>query len=119
MRCTGNDILIEFDHNPTGADLKLLEQPGNTEPVRDFLFFPVDANFHIKKNRIRGNHQTVAREYGFKFVPVLLSQSMGSRDCDFRASLRRCYPDQVRRVTWLCIRFSVRLRQTPLACKDP
>jgi hypothetical protein len=70
MRCTGNDILIEFDHNPTGADLKLLEQPGNTEPVRDFLFFSVDTNFHIPKKTAFAVPPTVAREYGFKFVPV-------------------------------------------------
>jgi hypothetical protein len=49
VRCPGNDILIELDDNPTGADLKILEQPGNTEPLRDFFFFPVDANFHIQK----------------------------------------------------------------------
>jgi len=54
----------------------------------------------------------VARENGFKFVPVRSPER--SRDCDFRASLRRRYPDQVRRVTWLFIRLSVRLRQTPL-----
>jgi len=55
----------------------------------------------------------VARENGFKFAPVRPPER--SRDCDFRASLRRRYPDQVRRVTWLFIRLSVRLRQTPLA----
>jgi hypothetical protein len=46
VRCAGNDILIEFDHNPTGAYLKLIEQPGYAEPLRDFFFFPVDPNFH-------------------------------------------------------------------------
>jgi hypothetical protein len=54
VRCAGNDILIEFDHNPTRADLKLLEQPGYAEPDRDFFLFSVDTNFHInEKNRIR------------------------------------------------------------------
>lgn len=70
VRWAGNDILIEFDHNPTRADLKLLKQLGYAEPVRDFLLFSVDANFHNQqKNRIRSNHLWVAREYGFKFVP--------------------------------------------------
>jgi hypothetical protein len=71
VRCAGNDILIEFDHNPTRTDLKLLEQPCYAEPVCDFFFFSVDTYFHNQqKNRIRSNHLTVAREYGFKFVPI-------------------------------------------------
>jgi hypothetical protein len=112
--CAGNDILIEFDHNPTRTDLKLLEQPGYAEPIRDFLLFSVDTNFHNQqKNRIRSNHLWVAREYGFKFVPDSLSQSMGSRDCDSHASLRRCYPDQVRRVTWLFQALSPPRADTP------
>jgi hypothetical protein len=57
VRCAGNNILIEFDHNPPWADLQLLEQPGDAEPVRDFFLFSVDPDFHNpKKNRIRSNH---------------------------------------------------------------
>jgi hypothetical protein len=71
VRCARNDILIEFDHNPARANLKLLEQPGYAEPLREFFLFSVDANFHKQqKNRIRSNHLTVAREYGFKFAPI-------------------------------------------------
>jgi hypothetical protein len=71
VRCARNDILIEFDHNPSRADLKLLEQLRYAEPVRDMFLFSIDANFHNQqKNRIRSNHLMVAREYGFKLVPL-------------------------------------------------
>jgi hypothetical protein len=77
VRRAGNDILIEFDHNPTRADLQLLKQPGYAEPVCDLFFFSVNPNFHNRqKNRIRSNHLTVVREYGFKFVPIRSAKCM-------------------------------------------
>jgi hypothetical protein len=71
VRYSGNNILIEFDYNPTWTDLQLFKQTSYAEPFRDFFFFSVDADFHNQqKNRIRSNHPWVAREYGFKFVPI-------------------------------------------------
>src|SRR6266850_2388512 len=80
------------------------------------LFSPLTRIFMKTKKPYPQYHLTVAREYGFKLVPIRSPER--SRDCDFHASLRRCYPDKVRRVTWLFIRLSVRLWQTPLAFKD-
>ena len=116
MRFPGNDITIKLDHDATGADLQFFKQPSYTEPVRNLPRFSVDTNFHINKKTVSANHPMVARENGFKFIP--LNSPERSRDCDSRASLRRRYPDQVRRVTRLFIRLSVRLRQTPLAFRD-
>jgi len=53
----------------------------------------------------------VAREYGFKFA--LPSDEGSGRD--FHASLRRCDPDQVRRVTCNVSGSQSVLEQTPLA----
>ena len=98
MRFTGNDVAIEFDHDTTGADLQFFKQASYVEPVRDLLFFSVDTNFHVNKKTVSTvTTPMVARENGFKFVPAHSPER--SRDCDFRASLRRRYPDQVRRVT--------------------
>jgi len=116
MRFPGNDITIELNHDATGADLQFFKQPSHIEPVRDLPLFSVDTNFHINK---KPSPQTTPWWLG-KTVSSSsrLHSSERSRDCDSRASLRRRYPDQVRRVTWLFIRLSVRLRQTPLAFRD-
>ena len=116
MRFTRHNITIELDHDASRADLQFIKQPSHIEPVRDLLLFSVDTNLHMNKKTVSANHPTVARENGFKFVPAYARERW--RDCDSRASLRRRYPDQVRRVTWLFIRLSVRLRQTPLAFRD-
>ena len=98
VRFARNDIAIKLDHDATGADLQFFKQANYVEPVRDLLFFSVDTNFHVNKKTVSTlTTPKVARENGFKFVPG--RSPMRWRDCDFRASLRRRYPDQVRRVT--------------------
>src|SRR5258705_356820 len=60
------------------------------------FFSPLTVIFiRTKKIRIHADHPLVAREYGFKFVP----RREPKREFDFHASLRRCDPDQVQRVT--------------------
>jgi len=52
VRFTGNNIAIKLDHDTTGADLQFFKQASDVEPVRDFLFFSVDTNFHVNKKTV-------------------------------------------------------------------
>ena len=70
MHVTGNDTAIKFDHDAAGTDLQLFKQPSQTQPVRNFPFYSVDANLHVNKKPYPQYHLTVAREYGFKLVPI-------------------------------------------------
>lgn len=70
MRFTGNNIAIKLDHNTTGTDLQFFKQPSQARPVGDFPFFSVDANLHAIKKPYPQRHLKVAREYGFKLVPI-------------------------------------------------
>jgi hypothetical protein len=72
MRLARNNIPIELDDDPTGTHLQFFEQIRDAETRCDFLLFPIDANFHECKikNRIHKDHAKVAREYGFKLVPI-------------------------------------------------
>jgi hypothetical protein len=71
----GNDIAVEFDHDAAGTDLQLFEELGNAQPLGNLLFFSIDVNFHEnEKNRIRADHLTVAREYGFKRAPSVTAK---------------------------------------------
>src|SRR5258706_1182944 len=71
-------------------------RPFMLNPLATAFSLPLTVIFiRTKKIRIRADHPLVAREYGFKFVP----RREPKREFDFHASLRRCDPDQVQRVT--------------------
>ena len=71
MGLAGNDIPVEFDDHASGPDLQLLEKPSDAKPVGDLFFFSVNMNLHFNKKTVFATTAlAVAREYGFKLVPM-------------------------------------------------
>jgi hypothetical protein len=76
VRLTGNDIAIELDHDPTGADLQFLKQASYVEPVCDFLLFSVDANFHVNKKTVSAVTTHGGQGIRFQARPDALSRAL-------------------------------------------
>ena len=71
VRVVGNDIPVEFNDHASRPDLQFLEQPSNAESVADLFFFFVNMDLHFNKKTVFATTAlAVAREYGFKLVPM-------------------------------------------------
>ena len=67
---TGDNLPIAFNDDARGPNFELLEERGDRKSVGDFPFLAIDFQFHTIKKPHPRQPRRVAREYGFKFVPL-------------------------------------------------
>jgi hypothetical protein len=104
---TGDDLPIAFDNDARGPNSQIFEQSGESKSVSDFSFLAINCQFHNNKKTASAAAELPGNTVS-SFVPLWMM-----RDGDSHASLRRCDPDQVQRVTWLGQALSLPAADTP------
>lgn len=89
-----DNLPIAFNDNARGPNFQFLKERGDSKSVSDFSFLAVDFQFHSNKKTASAAASQSCQGIRFQVCPALRS-----RDGDSHASLRRCDPDQVQRVT--------------------